>query len=93
MTTQNLTLNDTLEEQLRLQLIEEKQTNDTLRAHITILEKAVKDEQNGKYNAPVKWNFQKYLIDREGRFIASFKPSKKVTDTKVLRMIRKQLNK
>ena len=51
MTTQNLTLNDTLEEQLRLQLIEEKQTNDTLRAHITILEKAVKDEQNGKYKA------------------------------------------
>ena len=51
MTTQNPTLNDTLEEQLRLQLIEEKQTNDTLRAHITILEKAVKDEQNGKYNA------------------------------------------
>ena len=51
MTTQNLTLNDTVEGQLRLQLIEEKQTNDTLRAHITILEKAVKDEQNGKYNA------------------------------------------
>ncbi len=51
MTTQNLTLNDTLEEQLRLQLIEEKQTNDALRSHITILEKAVADEQKAKYTA------------------------------------------
>ena len=51
MTTQNLTLNDTLEEQLRLQLIAEKQTSDALRSHITILEKCVADEQKAKYNA------------------------------------------
>jgi len=26
-------------------------------------------EKNGKTNSTVKWNFQKYLIDEEGKFI------------------------
>lgn len=41
-------------------------------------------EKNGKMNSSVKWNFQKYLIDEEGRLMVVFysitKPmSKKIT--------------
>jgi glutathione peroxidase len=50
-----------------------------------------KKEKNGRLNAPVKWNFQKYLIDRQGRLVASFKPGQKVSNSKVLRQIKKQL--
>ncbi len=28
-----------------------------------------KKELNGKKNAAVKWNFQKYLVDEKGNFI------------------------
>ncbi len=45
------TLNDTLEEQLRRQLIQLKQENDSLRSRIELLESLVKDEQEQKYNA------------------------------------------
>ncbi|WP_299108068.1 glutathione peroxidase [uncultured Tenacibaculum sp.] len=43
-----------------------------------------KKEKNGKLNSSVKWNFQKYLVDEEGRLIDVFysvtKPmSKKIT--------------
>ncbi|EDO25595.1 predicted protein [Nematostella vectensis] len=43
-----------------------------------------KKELNGKKNSSVKWNFQKYLIDEEGKFIDYYysltKPmSKKIT--------------
>lgn len=30
---------------------------------------------NGNKNSSVKWNFQKYVIDEEGRLVASFPPS------------------
>ena len=41
-------------------------------------------EKNGKMSSSVKWNFQKYLVDEEGRLIDVFysitKPmSKKIT--------------
>lgn len=45
------TLNDTLEEILRRELIEQKQQNDSLMARIEMLEGLVKDEQEQKYNA------------------------------------------
>lgn len=45
------TLNDTLEEQLRRELIEQKQRNDSLIARIELLEGLVRDEQEQKYNA------------------------------------------
>jgi glutathione peroxidase len=28
-----------------------------------------KKEQNGRKSSSVKWNFQKYLIDKEGKFV------------------------
>jgi hypothetical protein len=45
------TLNDTLEEQLRRELIEQKQQNDGLVARVELLESLVRDEQEQKYNA------------------------------------------
>ncbi len=37
-------------------------------------------EENGVMDSSVKWNFQKYLIDREGRLVTFFDPNTKVTD-------------
>jgi glutathione peroxidase len=35
---------------------------------------------NGVLDAPVTWNFQKFLIDKDGKLITSFSPRDKVTD-------------
>ena len=43
-------LNDTLEEELRRQLIEKNNEVQTLKARIKILEKSVAQEQSEKYN-------------------------------------------
>jgi glutathione peroxidase len=40
-------------------------------------------EQNGVIDAPVSWNFQKFLIDKDGKIITSFAPRQKVTDADV----------
>jgi glutathione peroxidase len=48
-------------------------------------------EQNGLMDAPVKWNFQKYLIDREGRLVTFFDPGTKVSDDKVTAAIQSLL--
>jgi predicted transport protein len=45
------TLNDTLEEQLRRELIDLKKHNDALQNRIAMLENSVKTEQEQKYNA------------------------------------------
>lgn len=34
-------------------------------------------ESNGVEDAPVKWNFQKFLIDEEGKWVAKISPSEK----------------
>jgi len=39
-------------------------------------------DENGVVESSVKWNFQKYLIDREGRLVTFFDPGTKVTDEK-----------
>ena len=36
---------------------------------------------------PVQWNFQKYLVDREGRVVAKFVPAKKPDDPEVVARI------
>lgn len=46
---------------------------------------------NGRVNAPVAWNFQKYLIDRRGRVIRVFGPTQRVKHRVVKRAILKQL--
>jgi glutathione peroxidase len=39
--------------------------------------------RNGVLDAPVSWNFQKFLIDKEGKLITSFAPRHKVTNAAV----------
>jgi glutathione peroxidase len=44
-------------------------------------------EENGVMNAKVKWNFQKYLIDEEGRLVDSVNPQVKPTSDRIIRWI------
>lgn len=43
--------------------------------------------ENEKLDAPVKWNFQKFLVDKNGKVIACFYPGQKVTDEEVSKAI------
>ncbi|MFN8393264.1 MAG: glutathione peroxidase [Bacteroidia bacterium] len=47
---------------------------------------------NGVDDSEVKWNFQKYLISREGKLLHMFKPGEKVDDPEVLKVIEAALN-
>jgi len=44
-------------------------------------------EQNGVIDAPVKWNFQKFLIDRQGHVVTFFDPGTKVSEDKVVQAV------
>jgi len=46
---------------------------------------------NGVLDADVKWNFQKFLVDKNGKVITSFSPQTSVTDESVIQEIEKQL--
>ena len=48
------TLNNTLEEELRIMLVEKNNENQALRNHIELLEKAVAEEQEQKYRLLVE---------------------------------------
>ncbi len=50
----NKNLNNTLEEELRIELIEQLQTINSLKAEIETLKRSVREEQDGKYRAYVK---------------------------------------
>ena len=50
-----------------------------------------KKEENGRLNAPVVWNFQKFLISRNGRVIRSFAPTQRVNSKTIQRAIQRQL--
>ncbi len=46
------------------------------------------DKQYNHYkNTNIKWNFQKYLIDEEGRLVAVFDPKVRATDPRVIAAI------
>lgn len=45
-------------------------------------------EKNGVKNASVKWNFQKYLIDQEGRLIDYFYSLTKPSSTKITKHLK-----
>ncbi len=47
-------LNDTLEEELRIMLVDKNNENASLRSHIELLEKAVAEEQEQKYRLLVE---------------------------------------
>jgi glutathione peroxidase len=44
-------------------------------------------ELNGVMDSGVKWNFQKYLIDREGRLVTFFDPRTEINDEQVVKAI------
>jgi glutathione peroxidase len=48
-------------------------------------------ELNGLSDEPVKWNFQKFLISKEGKLIAVIKPGTSVADDEALELIEKAL--
>ncbi len=37
----------------------------------------LKEKQKGKLNSNIKWNFTKFLVDKEGNVVARFAPTKK----------------
>lgn len=43
--------------------------------------------ENGVVDGDVQWNFQKYLIGKDGKIITSFKPATKVTEANVVKEI------
>jgi glutathione peroxidase len=47
--------------------------------------------ENGVLDAKVTWNFQKFLVGKDGKVIASFDPKKKVTDESVVSSVEKAL--
>jgi glutathione peroxidase len=44
-------------------------------------------DENGVEDSKVKWNFQKYLIDEDGKLIAHFSPKTKPMNPKIVEMI------
>jgi glutathione peroxidase len=47
--------------------------------------------ENGAVDAEVKWNFQKFLVSKNGQVITSFSPKTKVTESEVVSAIEKAL--
>jgi len=46
-----------------------------------------KKKLNGEFNSKVKWNFQKYLVDENGKLIAVFAPSVKPMSDEIVSKI------
>ncbi|WP_275315777.1 glutathione peroxidase [Tenacibaculum bernardetii] len=44
-------------------------------------------EKNGKMNSSVKWNFQKYLVDEEGRLVDVFYSTTKPMSSKITKLL------
>ncbi len=49
--------------------------------------------ENGVTDAPVTWNFQKFLVGKDGKLIASFSPKAKVTELEITSAVEKALSK
>jgi glutathione peroxidase len=46
---------------------------------------------NPEFSGEIRWNFDKFLIDRSGKIIARFDPSEKPEDEKIMRAVEKAL--
>lgn len=46
---------------------------------------------NGVLDAPVQWNFQKFIIDKDGKVVTSIEPTTSVTDAKFKAILNKLL--
>lgn len=47
-------------------------------------------DQNGVLDAPVKWNFQKFMIDEQGQLVGFAAPGEKPFDEKIINWIEKK---
>jgi glutathione peroxidase len=56
-----------------------------------LFEYLTKKSENGVIDAPVQWNFQKFLVGKDGNVITSFAPKKQVTDADVVAAVEKAL--
>ncbi|HRN98470.1 MAG TPA: glutathione peroxidase, partial [Flavobacterium sp.] len=45
------------------------------------------EKRNGNVEAPVKWNFQKFLINEKGEVVRSLQPTESVMADEVLKWI------
>jgi glutathione peroxidase len=50
-------------------------------------------DENGVEDAGVKWNFQKFVIGKDGKYITHIAPSKEVTEADVVKTIEAALAK
>ncbi|WMX16158.1 MULTISPECIES: glutathione peroxidase [unclassified Aureispira] len=48
-------------------------------------------KKNGRAQDPVRWNFQKFLVGRNGKVIRSFRPAERVNDKLIKKAIRKHV--
>ena len=53
-----------------------------------IYEWATQKEKNGSIDSKVKWNFQKYLIDEEGKLVKQLNPGTKPYDKEIVDWIK-----
>lgn len=51
-----------------------------------------KKELNGVMNAEVSWNFEKFLIDKNGKLVANYEPTTKPMSEKITQKIEELLN-
>ena len=47
-------------------------------------------KQNGKENAPVQWNFQKFMIDENGNWVGAVSPKESPFSEKIITWIEKE---
>lgn len=50
------------------------------------------EEKNGQFAGPIKWNFTKFLVNREGKVVARFEPRTKPDEPAVIEAIEKTLS-
>ncbi|HLW64559.1 MAG TPA: glutathione peroxidase, partial [Gemmataceae bacterium] len=49
--------------------------------------------KNSKFKGDITWNFEKFLVGRDGQVAARFKPGVKPDDPKVVKTIEDELSK
>lgn len=52
-----------------------------------------KKAENGVVDAPIKWNFQKFLINKQGKVVRAFAPRTSVTENSVKQAILDEIKK